>query len=146
MNVFRVTNPQAVDLIRDQLLNDDGVSRAQTQMELKAFMESNPADLLFLLATEEENHKVEVRAFVIAWIPMGRDYLFLHQAFVEPKFSEKYPHVSRSLFSRVVAFAEGNGLRSVRAETTRSPEAFMRKYGFETFSTNLEFVLEQETI
>jgi hypothetical protein len=145
MNVFRVSNPSAVDLIRDHLLNDDGVSKVQTELELKAFMQSNPADLLFLLVTDEDNHKVEVKGFVIAWIPMGRDYLFLHQAWIDSKTSEKYPYVSRSLFARLIAFAEGNGLRSVHAETERSPKAALRKYGFKEISTNLAFDLEKES-
>jgi hypothetical protein len=43
------------------------------------------------------------------------------------------------MFGQIQAFAMVKGLGEIRAETTRNPEAFLRKWKFEPYSTVMAF-------
>jgi len=142
MNIFRAENPQVILLIKEYFVDDPGVDTDQVAAELMAFMASSPDKVLVILITDDEGGKVDIKGFLIGWIPAERNYLMLHQAkWIDLKFPEKFPHAANSVFSRAEAFAEFNELKSIRAETSRSPESLLRKYGFIEFAKILVYNL-----
>lgn len=140
MNIFRAENPQAILLIRDHLIDDPGVETYTVAGELMAFMKTSPEKVLLVIITDEVENKVDIKGFLLAWIPDGRNYLMIHQAhWIDKNFNQEHPKMSKKIISMAEAFAELNGLDSLRIETQRSPEAFFRDYGFETLSAVLEY-------
>ena len=132
MKLFRAQNPQVVDYLKDKLMPDRDTTKNVFAELLKEYMRSNPKECFVVTLWEGE----EIKSFIISYIPYKRNHLFIAQVFMDNTLDSKWPKL---MFSQLIAFAEKNGLEEIRGETTRNPEACLRKWGFETYSTILSY-------
>ena len=133
MKIIIAKNSQAVDYIIPHLDQDDDVEAEVLGEQLKNAYKSG-ADNIFLGMIMDG---VEVKAFVLAYDIPGQTYVHIYQAWADPSFTLQ--SWKDSMFLRLVMWAEARGMSELRAETRRSPEAFLRKWGFENHSTVLSY-------
>ena len=138
MHLFRAQNPEAVELFRDKIIEEDDCGRDEIADMIKTGMEQSPETTLCLVLLDDD----KVVAFVFGFIPERRKHLFIYQAwrdkFVDLSFWPKY------IFSRLVAYCDSHELNEIRCETVRSSEAFYRKWKFEEYSKVLRFQIRKE--
>ena len=133
MNLFRAKNPQVIDYLKDMLMSDGDTTKEEFAELFREFMTTNP-DECFVLTLWDDS---EIKGFMMCYIPYKRQHLFIAQAHIDKTLANT--DWTRIAFSHVLAFAENNGLTEIRAETQRSPEAFLRRWGFENYSTTLSY-------
>jgi len=68
----------------------------------------------------------EMLAFVMCGAPQGYNSVYVYDAWADPKFK-----TMSELVLRVLLWAEGLGRKFLRMDSTRSPEAWNRRWGFE---------------
>lgn len=142
MRLIRALNSKVIDRLRDHLIADRDYPVDQQIGDLKDFMNHYPESFLALTLWDDSEEDVEVKAFVLAYIPPGRKHLFIVQAWADPEtYGTEWPH---EMFREMKRFAEENELTEIRGETTRSPSAFLKRWGFEPYSTILAYVLDVE--
>jgi len=133
MKIIIAKNSSAVNYIIPHLDQDDDVEPEVLGEQLKNAFKSG-ADNIFLGMIMDD---VEVKAFVLGYDIPGQTYVHIYQAWADPTFTLQ--SWKDSMFLRLVMWAEARGLTELRAETRRSPEPFLRKWGFENHSTVLSY-------
>lgn len=140
MITFRATQPEVFDLIAPKLVPDPELSQEIFLTLMKAYMTNNPADVLVIVVLEDK----EVKGFLLSYKPPTRNTLFVHQAWIDSKFSKIHPDKGKELFDMAVEFARENELKAVRFETHRNPRSFIRKFGFKVYGTIMTLELETD--
>lgn len=139
MNIFRVTNPKGIYLVKDYIVDKSSKEPYTIASEFMSAMYTEPERILFVVAVNEEDGNAEVKAFVIVWIPEGQTYMLLHQVhWIDAKFGAAHPEANEQFMSMIEDFGRLNKIKTMRTETFRKPEAFFRKYNFRKYSTVLE--------
>ena len=139
MRLLRALNSSVIDAVRDYLIPERDYLVADQVVDLKAFMKAAPDRFLAMTLWDDE---AKLKAFLLGYIPPKRDHLFVVQAWADPDtYGTEWPH---KLFDEVKNFAIDSGLGEIRAETTRAPKGFLRRWGFEDFSTILSYPLLKE--
>ncbi len=140
MRLLRTSNPKVIDVVRDHLIADRDYPVCNQAHDLREYMQAYPDSFYAILLIEDDPQ--ELMGFVLAYIPPGRGHLFIVQAWLDPSTNgTEWP---LEMFKDLQAFARSNDLSEIRAETTRSPKAFLRRWGFEEYSTILALLLDQE--
>jgi len=136
MRLIRAMNYKVIDAMRPHLIADRDYPLDQMANDLKLYMRARPDEFLALTLWEA----TELRAFILAYIPPGRKHLYIVQAWADDVPKEE----AELLFEEAKRFAKEHELSEIRAETIRSPEAFARRWGFETYSTIIAYKLNGE--
>ena len=131
MKIIRVQNPVGVDYMKEHLVDLD-VDTETFADGLKAQLVQDIANILILQAWEGD----DLIGFLLANNVRNQNHVFLYQAWVDAKGGSD---VGDKLFFRLLLWVDLLGKKEVRMETTRSEEAFTRKYGFEKFSSIMSF-------
>ena len=123
MRIIRVTNPVGVDYVKDKLVvsSSDDFTLEQ-RLELYREFIKDETYCLFLQVWDGE----EMLAFVMCGAPQGYNSVYVYDAWADPKFK-----TMSELVLRVLLWAEGLGRKFLRMDSTRSPEAWNRRWGFE---------------
>lgn len=137
MKVIRARQPEAVRYMLDYLVEEDDLKREKIAEVIKYNLTENPDDIYVLQAWEGE----EIKAFLVATAPELSDFVFIFQAWCDPKAED---NLSDRLFYRVLLWAHDLGRNEIRMETKRDPEAYKRKWGFEVFSYMMNFMIPED--
>lgn len=86
----------------------------------------------------------QIHGFMIAYAPEGMSYIFISQTYVHPKASAE--HLAQLYINKIKAWADSQGKRSLRIETSRDPRGLIRKYGFKELSVLMELRLDEQEI
>ena len=137
MRVIRAKNSDIIGMIQDHLIEDKDYTKEAMSKHMTAFMDDSPESFLAAVLIEEP---LDIKGFLLAYIPPERKHLFVLQTWCDPELATtEWP---KKLFDEVVSFAKENKLNEIRGETLRSPEAILRKWGFKTYSTVITYELE----
>ena len=131
MKTVRIKNSLGIDYIKSYLLDETDKEKDLYAEELKTYISKEE---LFVLAVFENK---EVLGFIIAVAADNAKHVFISQAFMSPKLTGR--KTQDECFFYLTTWASNLKRTSIRAETTRKTEAFLRKWKFEPFSTVLSF-------
>ena len=132
MKIIIAKNSAAVDYIIPHLVYDDDMDNESLGEQLKTAFRGG-ADNIFLALILDGD---DLRAFVLAY-DTKLPYAYLHQAWCDKGFVDQ--KWKDAVFLRLVLWAEARGMSEVRAETKRSPEAFLRRWDFKEHSKVLSY-------
>jgi hypothetical protein len=133
IRVFRATNPLAVDYMMENLGTED-LAAEDVGNALKNAMLQVPDHTFVLQAYEETT----LKGFIVAYDQPGHPTVFLSKAWADLKLDR---NIVDRMFLQLLQWTEDRGKTHIRAETTRKAEAFYRRWGFEYFSTMIDFDL-----
>ncbi len=138
MHLFRAQNPLAVDLFRDKIIEEVGMSKDIIADMIKQFMKEAPNTTLCLILLKEE----KVLAFLFGFVPYLGKYFHIYQAWAEPEVGPTY--WPRYMFSRILAFCDNVEVNEIRCETLRTSKALLRRWNFEKYSQILRYRIKAE--
>jgi hypothetical protein len=132
MQVLRCTQPEhTVRLLAPYLLEDSDYDKETMLQMLLHHMTATPEQIQVLVAFDEN----QVLGHTITFAEQGTVYTFILQAWV----SNKAPKgLAKKLLSRVEAWTEDLGRKSIRMETRRKESGFIRRFNFQPFSSIME--------
>lgn len=146
MQIVRIKNSMGINqCITPYLLDETEEERVSFAEELKQLI---AYDQLFVMAIIEATDKdvldkdVIVHGFVVAISHPNTKHAFIHQAWMSPKLVGR--EMQDIVFFHLTNWAVGQKKTSIRAETTRKTEAFLRKWKFEPFSAILSFKIPEK--
>lgn len=129
IDVFRTKRPVVIDMLKPLLLPDESMSRNQLCSYLKDMMHETPEECCIIVCFKGD---FKIVGFIVSWIPAFMNHVFIFQAWSDN--NEKDKSFGNVAFEKLLFWAEENGLKEIRAETTRTSRGFMRKYGFHVYS------------
>lgn len=129
VDVFRTKRAVVVDMLKPLLLPDGSMSRNQLCSYIKDMMHETPDDCFIIVAFKGD---FKIVGFMICWIPAFMNHVFVHQAWTDK--NEKDKSFVDIALEKLLFWAEEQGLKEIRAETTRTTRGFLRKYGFKVYS------------
>jgi len=133
---FRAKNPDIIDTILPKLVAEVGIDKETAAAQIKRAMTENPEYVFTYVAFVED----ELIAFLVAYAIIDRDHVFVYQAWTEaPK------EVSAEIMQELEKWTAEVGVTQIRMETTRSPRAFARRFGFKPFTQIMAKDITQET-
>ncbi len=135
MRLIRVRRPAGVDVIKE-LLTEVDTSRTNVAEQLKSTLIESPEAIYFVQAYDGD----VLQAFMIALAPASVDHIFIFQAWKLPSADKL---ISDRAFFRVCLWADSLDRHEIRAETQRSPEAFLRKWNFAVHSQIMTFHIRE---
>ncbi len=135
MRLIRVRRPAGVDVI-EELLTEVDTSRTNVAEQLKSTLIESPEAIYFVQAYDGD----QLQAFMIALAPVSVDHIFIFQAWKLPSADKL---ISDRIFFRVCLWADSLDRHEIRAETQRSPEAFLRKWNFALHSQIMSFHISE---
>lgn len=133
MLLFRATNPDVFDYVAELFIDDPTVPRSVVVQELKDFISVLPQNMHVQILAEDER----VRGFSIAYHVDHRPYVFLVQAWIDPRLGNT--DWSFRMFQELKEFTLAAKKVEIRAETQREPALFYRRWGFRPLSTVLSY-------
>lgn len=138
MFIVRVGQSIGVDYMKDKLLPEDGITLDDFAEHLKRLLLEYPDSVYILQVWEGRT----LRCFVIAFDVIGKSWIWLQQAWCDPKLPREWKVTALGVIKQ---WAEELGKTEIRAETLRSGEAFDRLWGFEPISTVISLKLDDTT-
>ena len=128
MYLFRATEPRIFNFLDPKLLEDPHYPKKKFVRDFSDFMLREPDKSLVLVLVEEQ----ELIGYLVA-AALDEENLFIVQVYMDSHIANtRWP---RRVLEETENFARDLRLKRLRAETRRSPEAFLRKWGFETATT-----------
>jgi hypothetical protein len=141
MEIIRVRTPELVEQMEPHLTFHDPRHKGIFLEDLLQRMSMAPDSLLILAGMDEDG----LRAFAIVTNPgVAYPYVYLSQIWSHPNNATHDWYTP--FFARVVLWAAAHDKDYIRAETQRNTEALYRKFGFESFSTNVRLDLDESGI
>jgi hypothetical protein len=128
MKIVRAQNIVVADILKPFFLDGMDFGREDYAELLKNQMTEFPDETCVLIAFDGD----EVIGFLIAWIPISQKHVFIHQTWIQNK--DVYKNVGKTFLDILINFCQNLNIEEIRAETTREPNSFLRKYGFKPFS------------
>ena len=135
MKIIKAGNILAVDYIKDKFILEPSEDRDVEAESLKAGMRLTPDRVFVLIAFEGE----EVMSFCVAIDVENSDYVYIHQAWCDPKAEEG---LTDKMFYRLILWADSKNKSFIRAETKRA-DAIIRKWNFIEHSSIVKFEIPQ---
>lgn len=145
MKFIRCTRISVVEYIKPHLvlpwvaselssLEKDEI-RERVAEDIKLAIEHRSPDQLFINVCIADD---EVLGFIIGYVAQGDvPNVFIPQVWT--KTFDKQHMVAKGLFERLVNWTEQLGIDFIMTETSRSPEAMARAWGFEPVSTVMSY-------
>ena len=125
MVIFRAENPNVVRYIYPKLVVEDGYSQEKAIEDIYFFLDSRPEDICAAVIFDGD----ELVGMLIAMHFDYRDHIWIEQAWVDSSVSKAD---STKMLELVEDWAIDNfGIRELRFQTDRNPQAFERRWGFE---------------
>ncbi len=138
MEIIRVHSAKIVQYIEPHLTFTDPELKELFVEDLMQQMISLPGSILLLAAIEDE----EVKAFVIARDPGYRvPFAQVAQLWSDP---DNPREIVDQFFIKVISWALALGKTYIRAETSRDPAAFYRRFKFKPELQIMRFNLDTE--
>lgn len=123
-------------MMMEHLLSDGDYSKEAFAGALKTLLTGTPESTFILQAYDGE----DLKAFLIAVAPPEQNHVFVLQAWSSLEDNE----TPDRMFLRLCLWTESIGRMELRAESKRSPEAFLRRWNFEIFSNVLSFQIPED--
>lgn len=136
VEIKRTWNIEEVKEIIPHLIFTDNRIKDAYVSELSHYLMNSPNSLQILIAKDEG----ELIGFTISHDPGWRfPFLKIAQAWITPTAPND---LGDRFLSEIIVWAQTLGKEYIRAETTRSPDALLRKYNFKTMHTVVRLDLE----
>ena len=139
MDIIKITEPLGVDYMEEFLIPDGDESKSDLLSDIKSCLETQPDSTLILNAYNRDGDEPILEAFLIASTGHGSPFVFVTQAWCCDDPSDK--QVMHRLFFRLEFWADSQGKREIRGETTRGNEAFLSEYNFQTLSETKTYTI-----
>jgi hypothetical protein len=138
MEIIRVHSAKIVEYIEPHLVFSDPELKPLFVEELMQLMMNAPASVLVLAAIEDS----KVLAFVIAQDPGYRvPFVKVAQLWSHPDNGRA---ITDQFFVKVISWALALGKTYIRAETSRDPHAFYRRFKFKPEMQIMRFNLDSD--
>jgi hypothetical protein len=135
MNIRIETQPEIIDLIKCNFVEDGDYTRDVMADEFKELMTKHPDRTLVLVAYDDNKKPV---GHIVAYKAFNRSYACLEQAYSSTGFQ-----VPKIGFEALAEWARQSGVKSIRLETERDSVAncAVKRYGFAEHGVVMELKL-----
>lgn len=124
MDIIRVQDPKIVNELKPLFTEDGMYCRDEIGQEVFGLMTFKPKDIIVLVIRESEN----LKGFVVATAEPNREYIWIYQAWYDPKCKRKYGKEAINMLKQWAV--DEHNAHEIRFETTRNPKAIKRAWGF----------------
>lgn len=138
MKYQREENGAIIAEIEPKLLIDNDRSRENFVKSAQAMMTAFPSDIFVYTAREENTN--EVKAFVIAQVAKGENYVWMAQTWSD---SSNDWSVADKILVRLKLWTIAVGRNKLRGETKRRVKAFFRRFSFNPVSQIVEYEIPE---
>jgi len=135
IKIVQTKDIDTISEMREHFVMTDGQS---VEMFCQELSHRVPTDSVFMLQALKGD---ELYGFLIAQAVPGSTIVYILQAWNKGPMA-----VADEFFSRVVVWALANGKSLLRAMTSRNPDAFYRRFSFESVATIVEYEIDQNIL
>lgn len=128
--------------IEHLLLEDPDYSPEELFDSISTALETNYNNTYIAIVTEHTQD--EPVMFLIAVHPPESRHVFIHQAWASAMLEDTT--VQDRVFLALILWTKGFGVSEIRMETSRCPEAFARRWGFQPFSTVMHYSIDDNLL
>ena len=132
MRILRAIHPEVLKYLPGKLVLDEGETEELVLSQIRELINRRDGRCFLPVCLDKE----ELKAFIVAVSHPDQTHVYVYQAWAEPGFPSI---LSKKMFLQLLLWTSALGHTHLRMETRRSPEGFMRRWGFEHYSTTMAY-------
>lgn len=136
VELVSTTRPIALDMLKENLTSDVDFSQDDWCDFIKDIL-NNEKERCFILVAFEGTEKIV--GFIIAWIPYYRNFVHLHQVWIDSDLEDK--SFMRLGMTKLVHWAELMDVYEVRGSNRTTPISLLKRFNFKVHSYQMRRVI-----
>lgn len=128
------TKPIALEMIKEHLTSDVDFSQDDWCDYIKDMLVGDKERCFILIVFEGVD---KIIGFILAWIPYYRNFVHLHQTWIDSDVEGEDRSFMRLGFTKLVHWAESIDVHEVRASNKTTPISLLKRFEFKVHSYSM---------